>query len=175
MYPCQIPDTAISHMDSQWQLTWQIAWHTAIWSQRTMWCSFNTVSFFLNPHKIHPIARLLGRDMGCILWVSSCDLYSASITTVMYEICYIELRYKSTLLFQIWEQRVSAWSLDGKPYWIVITFIFVSTLQFNSKHIYCQSQYIDITHIIPNYVNTIPVTQLHLKVYEMGHLLIDVL
>ena len=33
----------------------------------TVWCCKNAVNFLPNPHKIHPIARRLGRDMGCDL------------------------------------------------------------------------------------------------------------
>ena len=32
---------------------------------------YNAVNFLTNPHKIHPIARPLGRGMGCILWVET--------------------------------------------------------------------------------------------------------
>ena len=31
-------------------------------------CRYNAVNFLLNPHKTHPIARPIGRDMGCNLW-----------------------------------------------------------------------------------------------------------
>ena len=33
-----------------------------------MQCRYNAVNFLPNPHKIHLIARPLGRDMGCNLW-----------------------------------------------------------------------------------------------------------
>ena len=34
-------------------------------------CRFNAVNFHPNPHKRHPIARLWGRAMGCLLWIST--------------------------------------------------------------------------------------------------------
>ena len=35
----------------------------------TMRCRCNAVNFLQNHHKIHPMARPLGRDMGCLLCV----------------------------------------------------------------------------------------------------------
>ena len=35
----------------------------------TVWCRYNAVNFLTNIHKRHPIARPLGRGMGCILWI----------------------------------------------------------------------------------------------------------
>ena len=35
----------------------------------TVWCRCNAVNFLKNIHKRHPIARLLGRGMGCPLWI----------------------------------------------------------------------------------------------------------
>ena len=34
----------------------------------TVRCRYNAVNFLSNPHIIHPIARPLGRTMGCNLW-----------------------------------------------------------------------------------------------------------
>ena len=34
-----------------------------------MWCRYSAVNFLKNIHKRHPIARPLGRGMGCILWI----------------------------------------------------------------------------------------------------------
>ena len=51
--------------------------------QTTERCRFNVDNSFPNPltHKIHPIVRLLGWGMECILWVqTNYDLYSASVT-----------------------------------------------------------------------------------------------
>ena len=35
----------------------------------TVWYHCNAVSSLKNPHKRDPIARPLGRDMGCLLWI----------------------------------------------------------------------------------------------------------
>ena len=35
----------------------------------TVRCRYNAVNFLTNTHKRHPIARPLGRGMGCILWI----------------------------------------------------------------------------------------------------------
>ena len=34
-----------------------------------MRCRYNAVNFLTNIHKRHPIARPLGRGMGCLLWI----------------------------------------------------------------------------------------------------------
>ena len=34
-----------------------------------VWCRYNAVNCLENYHKIHPIARPLGRGMGCFLWI----------------------------------------------------------------------------------------------------------
>ena len=34
-------------------------------------CHYNVVSFLKNPHKRHPIAHPLGRDMGCFFWIQT--------------------------------------------------------------------------------------------------------
>ena len=35
----------------------------------TVWCHYNKVNFLKNINKRHPIARPLGRGMGCFLWI----------------------------------------------------------------------------------------------------------
>ena len=51
----------VSHTAAAWVLISR--WHS------TVRCRYNAVNFLPNPHKIHPIARPLGRGMGCTLWV----------------------------------------------------------------------------------------------------------
>ena len=61
----------------------------------TVWCRCNAVDFLTNSHEINPIARPLGRVMGCILWIQTLDLYFALVcsckrcqdTLVLFEIC----------------------------------------------------------------------------------------
>ena len=68
------------------------------YSQHTVRCRYNAVSFLPNPHKIHSIARPLGLGMGCYLWFDT-DFYSALVNPVLYEIsCYIGPRYNGTRL-----------------------------------------------------------------------------
>ena len=64
----------------------------------TVQCCYNVVNFLENPHKRHPIARPLGRGMGCLVgWHS--DLYYASVTPVTYVIsCHIGPCYNGTQL-----------------------------------------------------------------------------
>ena len=65
-----------------------------IWNERamnpnhyTVRCHYNTVNFGMNHHKIHPIARPLGRDMGCNVWFDTwlifcfhqCRLYGTAL------------------------------------------------------------------------------------------------
>ena len=47
----------------------------------TAWCCYNPVNFLKNPHKRHPIARLWGQAMGCLLWVL---LSSVSVAVMLY-------------------------------------------------------------------------------------------
>ena len=35
----------------------------------TVWCHYNKVNFLKKINKRHPIARPLGRGMGCLLWI----------------------------------------------------------------------------------------------------------
>ena len=35
----------------------------------TVWYPYNAVNFITNIHKRHPMARPLGRGMGCLLWI----------------------------------------------------------------------------------------------------------
>ena len=52
----------------------------------TVYCSYNTVNILPNPHKIHSIAHLLERDVGCLLFV----WFICGLTAVMYAIsCFI--------------------------------------------------------------------------------------
>ena len=37
----------------------------------TVRCRYNAINFLPNSHTIHPIARPLGRGMGCILWIQA--------------------------------------------------------------------------------------------------------
>ena len=60
--------TIRQHWFSQWLGTTQPISHHVNQSV-TVWCHYNTINCLQNPHKIHPIARPLGRDMGCILWL----------------------------------------------------------------------------------------------------------
>ena len=53
-----------------WALPLDLVW--ACWEIIcTVQCVYNAVNFLPNHHKVHPIARPLGRDMGCILWVKT--------------------------------------------------------------------------------------------------------
>ena len=36
-----------------------------------VWCHYNVIQFFQNPHSRHSIAHPLGRGMGCPLWVQT--------------------------------------------------------------------------------------------------------
>ena len=37
--------------------------------ENTVRCRYNAVNFLKNINKRHPIARPLGRGMGCLLWI----------------------------------------------------------------------------------------------------------
>ena len=46
-------------------------WHVlnSAYIQYTVRCRYNAVNFITNIHKRHPMARPLGRGMGCLLWI----------------------------------------------------------------------------------------------------------
>ena len=48
-------------------------------SRSTVWCHYNAVNFLQNPHKRHPIARLLGR----LLWFTFCHYYRIVICNMV--------------------------------------------------------------------------------------------
>ena len=61
---------------SLWNMNRSIFWEIGllckvkVWTvYYTVWCCYDVVHFLPNPHKISPIARPLGRGMGCNLWV----------------------------------------------------------------------------------------------------------
>ena len=69
---------------------------------RIQWCSavITILNSLQNPHKRHSIARLLGWATGCVLGGSIPDLYSASLTAVMYVMsCYIRPHYDGTQMY----------------------------------------------------------------------------
>ena len=53
----------------------------------TVQCHYNTINFLPNPHKIHPIARPLGRDVERLLWFQpQVYVYTATVIAVIYAI-----------------------------------------------------------------------------------------
>ena len=52
-----------------------VKWFSYIWPfhayLNTVGSRKNAVNILTNPHNIHPIARPLGRGMGCILWIQT--------------------------------------------------------------------------------------------------------
>ena len=75
----------------------------------TVRCLYNVVNFFINIHKRHPIARLLGRGMGCLLWIQCLiHWYSAARPAIIYAISYyFGPRYNGTQLYYVAPSRVS--------------------------------------------------------------------
>ena len=68
----------------------------------TVQCHYNVVNFLQNRHKRHPIARALGWDMGCILWIQTLMFWLRYVMVVMCAIsCYIGSRYNNTGLYVI--------------------------------------------------------------------------
>ena len=72
-----------------------------IW--KTMQCCYNVVNFLQTPHKIHPIAYLLGRDMRCLLCTQRLiNIWPQWLFTVMFAISwYFGLRFNGTQLYVI--------------------------------------------------------------------------
>ena len=70
-------------------------------------CRYNEVNFLENINKRHPMARPLGRGMGCFLW-SPIWLYSASVPAMINAIPYnIGLRCNGTRLYRyLWNNCV---------------------------------------------------------------------
>ena len=66
----------------------------------TVQCHYNAVDFLQNYHKRHPIARPLGRDMGCLLWVTNLHSYPATVTAEMWIIsCFTGPCFNGTQLY----------------------------------------------------------------------------
>ena len=81
-------------------------------SINTVECCYNVDNFLKNIHKRHPIARPLGRGMGCLFWIQHLigilpeflQSFMQYLTTlncaIIYAISYyIELRYNCTQLY----------------------------------------------------------------------------
>ena len=68
-------------------------------SSDTVRCRYNALNFLTNIHKKRPIARPLGRGMGCFCDPAS-DWYSASVPVIFYVISYnVGPRYNGTQLY----------------------------------------------------------------------------
>ena len=52
----------------------------------TVRCRYNTFNFLRNPHQRQPIARPLGRDMGCLLWFNTFIIFCLSQCNGVYNI-----------------------------------------------------------------------------------------
>ena len=50
-------------------ILWTNSGLSSAFSRGTVRCRYNAVNFLTNIHKRHPIARPLGRGMGCLLWI----------------------------------------------------------------------------------------------------------
>ena len=65
-------------------------------TQNKVWCRYNAVNFLTNIHKRHPIARPLGRDMGCLLWIQHLiDILPQSLQLFMQYLTTVECRYNA--------------------------------------------------------------------------------
>ena len=88
----------------------------------TVRCRCNAVKFLINVHKRHPIARPLGRGVGCLLSNPASDWYSATVPVIIYAIsCYIRPRYNGTRLYYLIFKLSS-------------TFVYMATLQVYTLH-----------------------------------------
>ena len=57
--------TTIDYAAAEWRWWWRCWW----WLHDTVQCRYNAVDFLQIHHKRHPIARPLGRGMGCLLLI----------------------------------------------------------------------------------------------------------
>ena len=64
----------------------------------TLPCRYNAVNFLHDIHKRHHTPHSTGRGMGCLLWVSASDWFSASVPTMM---CAISLYWTA-----LWRTRL---------------------------------------------------------------------
>ena len=57
----------------------------------TVWCRYNAANFITNIHKRHPMARPLGRGMGCLLWIQHLiDIMSQFLQLLMQKLTILD-------------------------------------------------------------------------------------
>ena len=57
----------------------------------TVRCRYNAVNFITNIHKRHPMARPLGRGMGCLLWIQHLiDIMSQFLQLLMQNLAILD-------------------------------------------------------------------------------------
>ena len=76
------------HQKQCWRQCWVTVWNLlGVVSQTTVRCRFNAVNFLQNSHNTHPIARQLGRSMGCFcefkVWFMFCTNHCSSVCNMM--------------------------------------------------------------------------------------------
>ena len=94
-----------------------------------MWCRYSAVNFLTNIHKRHPIARPLGRGMGCLLWIQHLidimPLFPQLFIWISYN---IGPRYNGTRLYYDLLMCYCITAIGQKLIWININKILVDHL-----------------------------------------------
>ena len=109
-----VPVLQIAHQ--QWKL---ILCHTVR-------CPYNTVNFFQNPHKIHPIAPPLGWAMGCPLVIQI--LIYILLQSLQWCIWYRAVRYHTTGLYLELTKSTPSWVKSD------ISFMSILEKKINRDH-----------------------------------------
>ena len=61
--------TPVRLEQTSWRLVKAVSNAFVFMKRNTVWCHYGMVNFLTNIHKRHPIDRLLGWGMGCLLWI----------------------------------------------------------------------------------------------------------
>ena len=89
-------------------LFWRIIAIMSMMYMSTVRCCNNTAIFLQNSHQRHPIACLLGRGMGCILWVQTLihSLMQSVRWWMQYHMLYWTVLSQHSTVFEYWPSYI---------------------------------------------------------------------
>ena len=133
----------------------------------TVRCRYNAVNFITNIHKRHPMARPLGRGMGCLLWIQHLiDIMSQFLQLLMQNLTILD-RVITALDCTLYTCDTSCYSLWNQcPFidnikhslisWFKLVISHLSILDQATSQI-CWIYWWCISHLFPYNLITVPV------------------